>query len=234
MRRWAKVVLGFVAAAGVAYVSTLYVNAWYHRRQAEKLLAYVKTVQIGVTTETEFRMALRPLESHLHHSSQEVPVRKPWIAEAYTEDEYFVLNSPLWMTHRPDPSLMLDWVMFAVEAQFQDGVLTGLKVYELSCPPACGHPFASDAAIYARRDSLDEYNFSRAGPFNGYKVYPEMTDHFMDRQLPKPVLFKQYVLIDDRGTAEQRRKALDFNLECFTNWFGCRDAAKMLHPAPNP
>ncbi len=120
------------------------------------------------------------------------------------------------------------------EGQFESKVMTGLKIYEFSCPPACGRPFASIVRVYNYRNSMDEILRSRDEPFEGYRMYPTMLVDRFGKPLPNPVLFKQFVLIDDRGTAEQRGKALDFRLQCFTNWFGCRDASEMLQPAPNP
>jgi hypothetical protein len=129
--------------------------------------------------------------------------------------------------------MLNDSVMFSVDGRFQDGLMTGLHVYEFSCPWACGHPFASIVSMYNYRNSVDEHYRLLDGPFDGYQVYPTMINDIMGKPLEAPVLFKQFVLIDDRGSAEQRRAALNFHLQCFTNWFGCRDASEMLQPVPN-
>ena len=76
MKRLPKAVrMLFVAIVGMALFrfGIQYVSALYHRRQAERMLAYVQTLQPGITTETEFRAAVEPLSRNVHWSRENEP-----------------------------------------------------------------------------------------------------------------------------------------------------------------
>jgi hypothetical protein len=233
--------LSVCVAVPLLFMGMMYASTWYYRHRAERVLAYAKTVKLGDTKDIEFRRDLESLGNHVDTFNYNNPEFGP----AYISESVQIFNYPSWLNtlaqHIPDPirgwvggHMLADWVMFSFEGQFDSKVMTGLKIYEFSCPPACGRPFASIVRVYNYRNSMDEILRSRDEPFEGYRMYPTMLVDRFGKPLPNPVLFKQFVLIDDRGTAEQRGKALDFRLQCFTNWFGCRDASEMLQPAPNP
>ena len=211
---------------------SMYASAWYYRMEAQRLLACVRELQPGVMTEAEAHRLLRPVEGRLLWDRR-VTSERPFVVT----EEYQVGNSPSWMDfvfrHTPDPlrgfigrHLMLDWAMLAAQEEFKAGILSKLYVYELS--DGVGHPFSAHATIYAGQ-ATDR------GEFNGYLVrsIPLMTD-MEGRPIPRLVLFREDVFVDERGTVEQRRKALDFHLECLTAIRGCHDAALILQPEPNP
>jgi len=235
------VLLGIVLiAVPLLFMAAMYSSTWYYRHRAERVLDYAKTVKLGSTKELEFRSELKSLGNHVDTFNYD----RAEFGHSYVSEGVQIFNTPPWLEtlsrHTPDPirswvvdRMLNDWAMFSFEGQFENNVMTGLKVYEFSCPPACGHPFASIVRMYNYRNSMDETLRLRDEPFDGYRVYPRMISDIMGKPLPKPVLFDQFVLIDDRGTEEQRRKALDYHLQCFTNWFGCRDASEMLRPVPN-
>ena len=231
-------VLVVVVGSPLLFVGTMYGIAWYRRIQAQRLLTRIQTMRVGVTTETDFRAALRPIEDHVLYA------HLGRAGDIVEKDEYDVYNSPSWpevvLERMPVPiarltdKLTVDGAMFSVAGSFQGGVLTVLRVTEMSCPPECGHPFSTDVRMSVRTDSEQVTLLSRDKPFVGYRFDTDMLDQMWDRPLPRPVLFHQRVFLDDRGTDEERRRALDFHLQCLTNWFGCRDAGQMLQPAPNP
>ena len=200
--------------------------------EAQRLLACARELQPGVTTEAEAHRLFRPVEGRLSWDRQ-VTSERPFVVR----EEYQVGNWPSWMEfvfrHTPDPlrgfigrHLMLDWAMFAAQEEFKAGVLSKLYVYELS--DGVGHPFSAHATIYAGR-AADRVEF------NGYLVRSTpLTMDMEGRPIPRLVLFREDVFVDERGTVAQHRKALDFHLECLTAIRGCHDAALILQPEPNP
>ena len=235
MRKLRKIVLVLCAAmiaVPLVFSATMYASAWYYRIQAQRLLACVRELQPGFTTEAESHRLLRPVEGCLLWDRR-VTSERPFVVR----EEYQVPNSPSWMDfvfrHTPDPlrgfigrHLMLDWALFGVLQEFKSGVLSKLYVYEMS--DGVGHPFSAHATIYAGQ-ATDR------GEFDGYLVRstPLMTDT-EGRPLARPTLFREDVFVDERGTVAQRRKALGFHLECLTAIRGCHDAALILQPEPNP
>lgn len=240
MRLWKKIVMGMVVAVFGAPIAISYGAAWYERIEAERLLACAKTLQPGITTEAEFHKALQPIVGRLqdHHS-------QGGIEPDGSTDDFQVFNGVSWtpvlferigelsndfVGHSPLP----EWGMFEVSAGFKEGELVKLRVIEFNLGGGVGHPFADIVEIYAHQAPVDDVDgWVDAGPFSGYAVHTTMLQDFMGKQLRTPVPFKQLVYVDERATAKERRKALDFNFQCFTAIGGCRDASLMLQPSPN-
>ena len=219
-------------AVPLLFSATMYASAWYYRIQTQRLLACVRSLQPGITTEAESHRLLRPVQGHLLWDRR-ITSERPFVVT----EEYQLANSPSWMNfvfmHTPDPlrgfiggHLMLDGAIFAVLQEFKSGILSKLYVYETS--DGVGHPFSAHATIYAGR-AADRVEF------NGYLVRSTpLTMDMEGRPIARLVLFREDVFVDERGTVEQRRKALDFHLECLTAIRGCHDAALILQPEPNP
>ncbi|AEU35717.1 hypothetical protein [Granulicella mallensis] len=239
IRKIVLVLCTAMIAVPLLFSATMYASAWYCRIQAQRLLACVRSLQPGITTEAESHRLLRPVQGHLHWGRR-VTSERPFVVT----EEYQVANSPSWMNfvfmHTPDPlrgviggHLMLDGAMFAVLQEFKSGILSKLYVYETS--DGVGHPFSAHATIYGHHATDDVPQWSDRREFNGYLVnsMPLIADT-EGRPLARLVLFREDVFVDERGTVEQRRKALDFHLECLTAIRGCHDASLILQPEPNP
>lgn len=242
MKRWQRralfSLLAVLIAAPLLFAISMYAGAWYYRIQAEKLLACVRSLQPGVTTETDFLKAIRPL--HLKVSEHREVAKDDPLKVSY---DYYFFNFPSWthtlVDHIPEPvmpvvdHLMLDWTMFSASLQFEGSKLTKLHAYEYQAIFGGGHPFSGTVTIYAGRVSEQEADWSYPSNFEGYNVRSlDITEDQNGQTLARALPFHRYVYLDERATSEQRRKALEFHLECFTSLAGCRDASRILNPVP--
>ena len=220
-------------AVPLLFSATMYASAWYYRIQAQRLLACVRSLQPGITTEAESHRLLRPVQGHLLWDRR-ITSERPFVVT----EEYQLANSPSWMNfvfmHTPDPlrgfiggHLMLDGAMFDASEEFKGGILSTLKVVEMNAMPGSGRPCAALATIYGGQTADDASS--------GYLVRSQRLEENMEGwSIAGPIVFREDVFVDERGTATQHRKALDFHPECFTAMRGCRDALHMLQPEPNP
>lgn len=239
MKRWQRralfSLLAVLIAAPLLFAVATYAGAWYYRIQAEKLLACVRSLQLGVTSEAEFLKVIQPLQLKVSDHREVVKDNPSKITY-----EYRFYNVPNWALALFDQipecvkpvvsRLMLNWTMFSASLEFEGGKLTKLHVFAFQGE---GHPFSGSVTIYAGRASIPEVLWAEPEKYRGYFV--QSSDLFEDGEghpLPHPVPFHRHVWFDERATAEQRRRALEFHLECFTSLAGCRDASRILDPVP--
>lgn len=229
MRLWKKVVVGALAVVvgvPVLFVATINASAWYYRGRAIKLLAVLKNVRPGVTTEAEYLRAVAPLDTHMAAALSAEP------KDAVVPGEIDIGNWPTWMWKRlylcypavtwlTEHRIVPDPAEFFVVPEFSGGLVSRLMVHEWQ---GNGRPFGGSVRIMA-------IGFERANdltvapPFAGYSV--------RQRHLEDGTLWYSFVGLDERATTEERSRALDFSFRCFTDLGSCGDGGKMLQPAPN-
>ena len=227
MKRWKKVVASLlVVAVGIPllFSVTMYAYAWCQRLRAERLLAIVRTIKPGVTTQGEYMEAMQPPESD--------PL------DLYQNDEAkgyrVVVNAPQWfLNHVGLPSGRDDmWSVMqdklanhatgiVVIPSFKDGVVSRIHVWEMHgvCTHRCGGSVIYEAQRFETSDNFGEN-------FNGYASWQGS----ISAGTPPWVVA---VDMDERASAEQVRRAFDFEFHCFTDFHVCEDAREYLDPAPN-
>lgn len=220
MRRWAKVVarvLVVVVAVQLVFAGAMYANAWYARLRAGRLLAALKTMTPGVTTEADYLRAVKPW--------QDLDEQQDTVHPGYAE----VSNQPRWVYCYGTLRALCYVVMvpmpigtfFNVFPTFTDGKLTYLNIREGQEPMSWRSSVLTQ--IYSK--SYESTDPELTMPFDGYLVSPAgqgVTKYFLS-----------VVTLDERATAAERDSALDFSFKCFTTYRTCRDGAQFLRPAPN-
>jgi hypothetical protein len=199
--------------------AALYATAWYHRIQAEHLLAAVKKLKVGVTTQAEYDQVVGPFvtDANLIQGENGRPISE---AYAVTPVPSWVWNA---LGHMPAPIAsalsnwaVLRWTLFEVGPTFKQGTLTDLTVTEMHGE---GHPYAGRVRIHAGVvQQLLPYD---ERPFSGYSAHQGGGDG--------RVLYTE-VDMDERATPEERRRALDFQFHCFTAFRPCSDGRQLLNP----
>ena len=162
MKRWQRralfSLLAVLIAAPLLFAVATYAGAWYYRIQAEKLLACVRSLQLGVTSEAEFLKVIQPLQLKVSDHREVVKDNPSKITY-----EYRFYNVPNWALALFDQipecvkpvvsRLMLNWTMFSASLEFEGGKLTKLHVFAFQGE---GHPFSGSVTIYAGRASILE------------------------------------------------------------------------------
>jgi len=218
-RRW--IGGGLVMVFGLLLVSAagLYASACYHCWRAEQLLAAVRDLKPGVTTEAEYMKAIAP---HVRYAEQaergDPPVPIP--------GHYGVANQPAWVLRLfeqvPDrvmeflPNWLAPETSFQVVATFSDGSVKTLSIAEQQ---GFYHPVAGFVTMHAGR--LERISPQYPMAFTGYSAR---------RMGGNGTVIYTHVDLDDRATEEERRRALDFRFDCFTAVHRCTDGRQMLDP----
>jgi hypothetical protein len=235
MKTFARIIIGSVAtcvALVLAMALCLYGAAWQHRGRAERMLATARTFQPGVTTEEQFHKAMSPWASY-----QSFGIESTSKATSRVE-VYGIANYPDWLPKYSERcpyfllrllgTATLPGTVFGLSPRFSNGKLVLLHVSESQAGVDGIHPFYVDVSIYARSAEANDPRIEDAN-FSGYRVIPYIQS--FDERPEKSWVIREYVDLDDRATGQQKKQALDFKLECFTDIHGCRDANKILQPA---
>lgn len=219
LARTVPVVIGLLFVCAAA----LYATAWYRRVQAEHLLAAIKKLRVGVTTEAEYEQAIRPFvaDAEQVREGDAIATAQP-VAGAYA-----ITSEPLWVyrtsAHMPEAIVstlsnwaVLEWTMFTVDPTFNDGRLTSLQIGEMQ---GNGRPFAGFVRIHA--GVVQRLWPSEPDSFPGYTAHPMGGNG--------RVIYT-HVDMDDRATPDEQRRALDFKFSCFTALKRCSDGRQLLDP----
>jgi hypothetical protein len=219
-RRWVGGGLLIIVGLLLVCASGLYASAWYQRWRAEQLLAAVRDLKPGVTTEAEYMKAIQPHIRYVEQAERGDPT-------VPIPGRYGVANQPMWLEKRlidlsdglADvlPNWIAPEVSFQVAATFTDGKVKALDMGEMR---GVYHPVAGFVTIHAGR-------LERLFP-----EYPEVfTGYSARRMRGKDRVIYTQVDLDERATEEQRRRAIDFRFGCFTAFRRCTDGRQMLDPS---
>ena len=118
---------------------------------------------------------------------------------------------------------------FGVSPRFSEGKLSKLQIDEMQDGVDGVHPFMARVTFYAQRFEAGDPRLDRRD-FNGYQVavYTQTREDSSFNQIGSSWAIRQYVDLDERSTPQERQKAFQFRLSCFTSFIGCKDATKML------
>jgi hypothetical protein len=150
----------------------------YRRWQASKLLATVRELHPGTTTEAQARAALKPFSRYEERSDQQRD------GTVVTQVEYQFYNSTDWTSSlryhlRFLPlRITLPWTLFEINLDFVGGVLGKVRITEMQEDrPGFLHPNAASVSLLSNR--LGRLGRSVYGPlpadFNGYSEHSQST-----------------------------------------------------------
>jgi hypothetical protein len=217
----AVIVLCVLVGLPLVYSVALYTTAWYERWKAERLLAAVKSLYVGITTQAEYERAIHPFVSDADR-----------VRDGETDQPlpgaYGIATLPEWMfmstTHLPAPIELIlgkwsvvEGTVFWIVPTFSDGRVTAIRIAE---EQGTGHPFGGFVTIHAGQ--IDRRFPDDPETFSGYSASPVIRSD--------GTVFYTHVDIDDRATPEERRRALDFRFTCFTSFRPCNDGRQLLDP----
>lgn len=243
MKLLARILIGlviFTTSLVIFFDAAMYVSAWYYRHEAERLLECARGLKPGNISYAEFQDRIRPFRKYLSHGYEGMSGR-PEI----TTDDYGMTNYPPWglaiLRHMPEritefnvKHLMLYGTAFRVSPRFQNGRLAVLYVREYQDGVDGIHPFIGALNAYDQSAEKGDPHFEY-GPFNGYRVGPyiEQNEDSHGNPIGTSWTIREYVDMDGRATEAEKKQAYSFNLACFTDLHGCRDATRILSPAPD-
>ena len=225
MSRWRKVVvvtIAVVVAMPIFYVGAIYASAWYHRWRAQQLLAVLKTVRPGMTTQAEYMRLVHPFEAvseWLLVDNKALPGaislsnRANWIEDLQNERLARFDNLLSWRVIPP-------YVGLSVIPSFEGGVVSKLDIEEMTA--VAGHPPGAFVHWDAQR-----FEGSDSRVFDGFSGYSRGQMGVVD-QPP----WEFFVTMDERATPDERSRALDIQFRCFTKVTGCLEAREYFQPAP--
>lgn len=234
MRRAATVIcLGLAILLAIPLASDSVVS-YYRRWQASKLLATVRGLHPGVTTESQSRAALKPFFRYEERSDLE-RAGKP-VSEIY----YQFYNGTDWTSSlayhlRFLPfRITLPWTRFAINLDFVDGFLAEIHISEMQeDQPGYVHPNGVSVSILSTR--LGEppgspfYGLPTAD-FNGYSEHPQDTRGLDEKGNWNGFIccHERFITLDERATPAQLSQSLNFQLHCLTSYLRCKDDREIL------
>ena len=228
-RRWTFVLTGVFLATLVALAAAILLPAWQARHRAAALLAALRELHPGFTTEVQARALLMPLARYAESSagahSQEV---------SYS---FYNMGQPGSIAGRVLPlaaalHVNLPWTLFEVAIRYQDGMLSEIHLVEMQEDFVGGpHPNSASTTILSTRFGQQlGYVPSLNSDFNGYSVYARSTGatDANGNWTGFSCCHARFVTLDERATPTQHTDSLNFQLHCLTSWRRCRDDRKIL------
>lgn len=205
----------------------------YRRWQASKLLATVRGLRPGVTTESQARAVLKPFSRYEETSER----RREGIV--VREIDYQFYNGTDWTSSlayhlRFLPfRFTLPWTRFSVHFDFADGLLVRLDVDEMQ-EDRSGFPHPNSAAVSIVSTRSGPLPRSAFGPlpadFNGYSEYSRSTGSVDEKGnwTSFSCCHERWIKMDERATPAQLSESLNFQLHCLTSFLRCKDDRQIL------
>ncbi len=194
----------------------LYSTAWVHRWRAERLLAAVSGLRVGVTTQIEYESAVQPFVSNagqVRSGDNDQPL--PGAHGITTLPEWMfpsTIHLPLFLGNWA----VIEGTLFMVIPKFENGRLTAIRISEQQGE---GHPYGGFVTIHAGQ--VQHLFLGDQQLFPGYSARSMGSGD---------QVFYTHVDLDDRATAKERRRALGFRFDCFTAFRRCSDGRQLLDP----
>lgn len=194
------------------YFGSLLGVSYYRRWQASKLLAIVRQLHPGATTEAQARALLKSFAAQ-----EDDRVVHP---DGRIDDEvnYEFVNSIGWPQIFP-------WTLFSVDLKFKGGLLAEIDLGEMQEDhPRYPHPNSAHVTIYSGRLA------SLPAHFNGYSEYSRATGSVdaQGRWTDFVCCHARFIKLDERATPSQLSAALNFRLSCMTSFIRCKDDRQIL------
>ncbi|HEX9201478.1 MAG TPA: hypothetical protein VF865_18115 [Acidobacteriaceae bacterium] len=205
----------------------------YRRWQAYKLLATVRGLRPGVTTESQARAVLKPFFRYEETSEQRrngIVVREIFyqfynVTDWTSSLAYHLRFLPFRFT--------LPWTRFAMNLEFVDGFLAEIHIGEMQQDqPGYIHPTAASVSILSTR--FGALPRSPWGPvpagFKGYSEYSQNTAGLDEKgnYTGFTCCYERFINLDERATPVQLSKSLNFQLHCLTSFLRCKDDHEIL------
>jgi len=214
MRKLVSIPL-LLASVGLVLCGVFLSISYYRRWQASKVLAVVREIHPGVTTETQARLLLRPFANYKGNSRQEWQTHKE-------RDEYFAITNSLdWVPDR----FNFPRTFFTVNFKFLNGLVAQIDIVEMQVDhPGYPHPNSASVSMYSNQlIQLPE-------DFSGYSEYSRNTGAADEKGnwTGFKCCYARFIRLDERATPEQVERSLNFNLSCMTSYVRCKDDRQIL------
>lgn len=223
--------LAILLAAPLASESVV---SHYRRWQASKLLATVRGLHPGTTTEPEARAVLKPFSRYEERSER----RREGILVSETYYQFYN-SGPDWTNSLArllasiPVRITLPWTRFSVSLDFVDGLLAEIHISEMQeDQPGYPHPNAATVSVLSTR--VGALPRSPYGPlpadFNGYSEYSRSSGGLdQNGNLTSfRCCYERSINIDERATPAQLSQSLNFQLHCLTSFLRCKDDREIL------
>jgi len=179
--------------------------SYYRQWQASKLLAVVRQIHPGATTEAQSRILLEPFAKYRTDSSNSVL------------EFQFANFLP--------PPIPVPWTLFIAHFEFADGLLAQIHLTEMQVDhPGYPHPNSASVSIYSNR--------LRSSPadFSGYSESSRTTGSAdsQGKWTGFECCHARFIMLDERATPAQYSRSLDFRLSCMTSFVQCRGDRQIL------
>jgi len=212
-------------------------TSWYSRWNASRLLACVKRLHPGATTEAQARETLKPFskyETRYEQPEQDKPIQVA---------QYDIYNCPKWTgklsAHLPNSwnrhLLFLPWTLFTVSVRYRDGTLADLDIHEMQQEnPGDPHPYAASVRILSTR--FEKEGSRPSDEFTGYSAFIVHSQQFgsNDKPVGRERFGREYITLDERASPEQRSQSLNFQLHCLTSIHPCNEVRKIRPSVSSP
>ena len=199
----------------------------YRRWQASKILATVRRLHPGTTTESEVNASLKSFSRYEHRTE----LQHDGIVVRRIDYQFFNLRTAsiaYYLRFLPFRTT-LPWTMFEVSVKFVDGFLAEVHVIEMQeDQPGYPHPNSASVSILSTR-VRSPYDLPPAD-FNGYSEHSRSTFQLDENQ--KMTSFScchaRFITLDERATPEQFSHSMNFQLRCLTSYLRCKDDRQIL------
>ncbi len=203
------------------------------RWQAAKLLATVRGLHPGTTTEAQARAALKPFSRYEERSDQQR--EGIVVGQVY----YHFYNSTEWTNSLAGHlrflplRITLPWTLFTVQLDFVDGYLADMHLTEMQeDQPGYPHPNSASVSILSTRLGLLPRSPFGAPPadFKGYSEHSRSTGGIDQKGnwTGFSCCHARFIEVDERATPAQLSQSLNFQLHCLTSFLRCKDDRQLL------
>ena len=123
--------------------------------------------------------------------------------------------------------------MFSVSLSCDSGILTSLEITEMQ-ESGWVHPYSDTIYSLPKGTVADADSGDPKPQCRNYWVFERKMGEYADDKLVResPIL-NRFIYITPDATEDQRRRAFDFGLNCFTRLGGCQNVDLILPAAPN-
>jgi hypothetical protein len=211
MRRTLAISASVVLVLLLSFGSLLSLS-YYSRWQASRLLAVVRQLHPGTTTEAQSRALLKQFAEYEAKSDPDAP--RDLV-------QYDLFNTPKW-----DPlRFILRWTLFTVNVRFTDGLVARIDIAEMQVDrPGMLHPNSASVSIYSHRLGMSPDDFS--GYSEHYQSTGQVDSH--GNWTSFECCYERFIKLDERATPAQLSRSLNFNLSCMTSFLRCKDDRQIL------
>ena len=141
-------------------------------------------------------------------------------------------HTPEFLGRMEEKLILPRWTGFDVSLTCESGLLSGMRVTEMQ-DSGWIHPYA-DATAVSPRGPIVNASDDAGLKSRDYWVYERGTSVYQgDKLVAESPVLNRFIQLTPDATAEERRRAFDFHLDCFTRWRGCQSVDLILPAAPN-